>query len=148
LCRRFTNTQEIFGLFERVHAYKKTEVEILYRSFIIIKVIFSTRHPSRSDFEPMRRKENHMDALSAAITIIIVVAALFIFFKLISKPIRLILRLLFNTLLGFVTLFLLNFFGSYIGISIGLNWLNAVVVGVFGLPGLAVLLVLKWLLII
>lgn len=89
-----------------------------------------------------------MDALTAAITIILVVAALFIFFKLISRPIRLILRLLFNTLLGFITLFLLNFFGSYIGISLGLNWLNAVVVGVFGLPGIAVLLVLKWLLII
>ena len=89
-----------------------------------------------------------MDALTAAVTVIIAAAAVIIFFKLIGKPIRLVFRLLFNTLLGFITLFLLNFFGSYVDITLGLNWMNAVIVGVFGLPGIAVLLVLKWLLII
>ena len=89
-----------------------------------------------------------MDTLSSVFTAIIAVAAFVIFFKLIRKPVRLLLRLFFNTLLGFVALFLLNFFGGFIGISLGLNWLNAVVVGVFGLPGLAVLLILQGLLLI
>ena len=89
-----------------------------------------------------------MNPLTAAVVILISAAAIFIFFKLITKPIRLILRLLFNTLLGFVILFLLNFFGGTIGISLGMNWLNAAIVGVFGLPGVVVLLVLRWLLIL
>ena len=42
-------------------------------------------------------------------------------------------------------LFLLNFFGSAIGITLGLNWINALVIGVAGFPGLVLLLLLKYL---
>ena len=50
-----------------------------------------------------------------------------------------------NTVLGFVGLFLVNWLGSYIGISLGINVVNAVVVGTFGIPGLILLLLLRWL---
>ena len=42
-------------------------------------------------------------------------------------------------------LFLLNFFGSAIGITLGLNWINALVIGVAGFPGLVLLLLIKYL---
>ena len=51
-------------------------------------------------------------------------------------------------LLGFLILILINYLGSYIGISIGINWINALVVGILGLPGAALLLILHWLTII
>ena len=54
-------------------------------------------------------------------------------------------KLLINTLVGFAALWVLNFFGDFIGISLGLNWINALVVGVFGFPGVVLLLVLKYL---
>ena len=56
------------------------------------------------------------------------------------------LKFIFNTLLGFAVLIIVNFLGGYIGISLGVNWINAVVIGILGLPGVALLLVLQWLL--
>ena len=63
----------------------------------------------------------------------------------VPKPIRWILKLLLNTAIGFAALFLLNFFGSAIGITLGLNWINALVIGVAGFPGLVLLLLIKYL---
>ena len=38
-----------------------------------------------------------------------------------------------------------HFFGSAIGITLGLNWINALVIGVAGFPGLVLLLLIKYL---
>ena len=65
--------------------------------------------------------------------------------RLFRRPIRWILKLLLNTAIGFAALFLLNFFGSAIGITLGLNWINALVIGVAGFPGLVLLLLIKYL---
>ena len=68
--------------------------------------------------------------------ILVVIAAVFLVWlviRLFRKPIRWILKLLLNTAIGFAALFLLNFFGSAIGI------------GVTGFPGLVLLLLIKYL---
>lgn len=81
--------------------------------------------------------------------ILVVIAAVFLVWlviRLFRKPIRWILKLLLNTAIGFAALFLLNFFGSAIGITLGLNWINALVIGVAGFPGLVLLLLIKYLL--
>lgn len=36
--------------------------------------------------------------------------------------------------------------GPLLGISLGVNWLNALVLGLLGLPGLGLLLMLQWVL--
>ena len=80
--------------------------------------------------------------------ILVVIAAGFLVWRgirLFRKPIRWILKLLLNTAIGFAALFLLNFFGSAIGITLGLDWINALVIGVAGFPGLVLLLLLKYL---
>ena len=77
--------------------------------------------------------------------ILVVIAAVFLVWlviRLFRKPIRWILKLLLNTAIGFAALFLLNFFGSAIGITLGLNWINALVIGVTGFPGLVLLLLI------
>ena len=77
--------------------------------------------------------------------ILIVVAAIFLLWlviRLFRKPIRWILKLLLNTAIGFAALFALNFFGSAVGITLGLNWINALVIGVAGFPGLVLLLLI------
>ena len=43
-------------------------------------------------------------------------------------------------------LFVFNFLGAWIGVSLEITWLSAAVTGVFGIPGVAVLLILKYLL--
>ena len=53
-------------------------------------------------------------------------------------------KMLINALVGFAVLFLLNFAGEFVGLSLGINWINAVVVGVLGAPGVVLLLLLKY----
>ena len=79
---------------------------------------------------------------------IAVVALIFLFIKLFRAPLRLLFKLLINTIGGFITLVIVNWLGSFIGITIGINWINALIVGIFGFPGVGLLLILKWLLVI
>ena len=51
----------------------------------------------------------------------------------------------FSTLLGLAGLIAVDLFGAYIGITLGVNLINAAVVGILGLPGLTLLLLLRWL---
>ncbi len=78
-------------------------------------------------------------AAIAGIILLIVIVRVFI------SPIKILLKLGFNTLLGFAGLIAADIFGAYIGLSPGVNLCNAIVVGIFGIPGLALLILLKWL---
>lgn len=89
-----------------------------------------------------------MDTMESVALGIIVVVLIVVFFMLIKTPIRLIFKLIINTVGGFITLIIVNFLGSFIGISIGVNWLNAIIVAIFGMPGLGLILILKWLMVI
>jgi inhibitor of the pro-sigma K processing machinery len=70
--------------------------------------------------------------------------AMLIILRIFSLPVKWVFKLIINTLLGFLGLFAVNWLGSYIGINLGINIVNAVVVGTLGLPGLVLLLLLKW----
>ncbi|MDD3347430.1 pro-sigmaK processing inhibitor BofA family protein [Oscillibacter sp.] len=61
-------------------------------------------------------------------------------------PLRLALRLLGNTLLGFLALWVVNATAGVTGIALGLNVWNALVIGVLGLPGFVLLLLTQWIL--
>lgn len=63
--------------------------------------------------------------------------------RLFAAPLRLALKVLLNTLLGFAALFLLNLTSSFTGLSLGLNLFNALVIGILGVPGLVLLILLK-----
>jgi len=75
----------------------------------------------------------------AAVVLGLLVLAIFKF------PIKIIFKLIINTVMGFVVLLVLNYAGGFIGISVAVNWINAVIVGVLGLPGVALILLLQWL---
>ena len=81
--------------------------------------------------------------MSEIISVVAVVAFAFIFIKLISAPIRWILKLLINAACGFVSLFLLNMLSGFTGIVFDLNLFSSVLVGLLGLPGVGILLVIK-----
>ena len=68
------------------------------------------------------------------------------FIRLFAVPLKLALKVLFNTLLGFAALFLLNLSSSLTGFSLGLNLMNALVIGILGLPGFVLLLLVQWVL--
>ena len=56
------------------------------------------------------------------------------------------LKLLMNTALGFLALWAVNATAAVTGVALGLNLLNALTVGVFGLPGFVLLLLAQWVL--
>ena len=65
--------------------------------------------------------------------------------RLFKTPLKLALQVLLNTLLGFGALFLLNMTTAITGLSLGLNALNALTIGILGVPGLGMLLLVQWL---
>ena len=80
--------------------------------------------------------------LSVFLTYAGAIILLFIFGKLFLWPLKIILKLAVNSLLGGAAILLINIIGAEIGIIIPLNMLNALIVGVLGLPGAILLIVL------
>ena len=66
---------------------------------------------------------------------------------LLRKPLKMVLRVVLNSALGFGALWLLNTTAAVTGLSLGLNLFNALTIGVLGVPGLGLLLLVKWVLI-
>ena len=66
--------------------------------------------------------------------------------RLLSVPLRLTVRLLGNTLLGFAALWLVRLTTPVTGISLGWNLFNALFIGILGFPGFLLLLLARWVL--
>lgn len=66
--------------------------------------------------------------------------------RLVSGPLRLALRVLVNTALGFGAVWLLNLTTAVTGLHLGLNLFNALTIGILGLPGFGLLVLLRWVL--
>ncbi len=86
----------------------------------------------------------NLTAYEKYIPIVLAVVSIIIAIIIFTRPMKFLVRVLVNTAVGFVELIILNYVGAFIGISVGINLLNAVIVGVLGLPGLALLLILRW----
>ena len=63
--------------------------------------------------------------------------------KFLAWPFKILLRLLLNSIIGGLALLLINFFGHFIGIYIGVNIVTALVAGCLGIPGIVLLLILQ-----
>lgn len=82
-------------------------------------------------------------------TVLVCLLGLFFLIALIRifrTPLRVALKLLVNTLLGFLALWGVRLTSGITGITLGLNPLNALVIGMLGLPGFILLLFIQWLL--
>ena len=74
-------------------------------------------------------------------TLVIALVLILLCVGIFKKPMGCLLRLFVNTLGGFIALFVINYIGGFVGISIGINWINAIIIAVFGLPGVGFLLI-------
>lgn len=82
-------------------------------------------------------------------TIFLAAIAIFLLsltFRLLRKPIAWIFKLMIHAVMGYIALLIFNFVGAWVGLSLGLNWLNAAITGVLGIPGVILLLLIKYLL--
>lgn len=84
--------------------------------------------------------------ISLILTVILAVAALFCFIKLLSAPIRFIFKFIFNMASGFLILLVCEIVLGFFNISIGINLINCLIAGICGIPGVVVLLLIQILL--
>ena len=80
--------------------------------------------------------------LAALLAAFFLIALLQVF----KRPLRLAVKLLANTLLGFFALWAVNVTAGVTGVALGVNVWNALVIGVLGLPGFLLLLLVQWVL--
>lgn len=76
---------------------------------------------------------------------ILLIAAVILMLRIFTLPIRLFFRLLWNAIVGLVLLVIFNALGGLIGINIGVNLLTCLTAGILGIPGIILLLLIKWL---
>ena len=72
--------------------------------------------------------------------LLLIPTALFI----LRRPLGRLWRLGMRSAGGLAALVLFSRIGHLLGISLGVNWLNALVLGLLGLPGFGLLLMLQW----
>lgn len=77
------------------------------------------------------------------LTFLIAIIVLFFIGKFLSFPLKILLKLVINGVLGAVLLFIVNFVGGYFNFSIGINIYTALIAGFLGIPGVIFLVFLK-----
>ena len=80
-----------------------------------------------------------MDLTQKIIAAILAGFFLIALIRVFSTPLRLVLKLLLNTLLGFLALWAVRLTAGLTGVALGLNLWNALVIAVLGLPGFVLL---------
>lgn len=80
---------------------------------------------------------NMLPWLLGGLVVVVAMAAL-------QRPLRGLVRLVARTGVGLAILWLLSKVGGLIGVALGVNLFNALVLGVLGAPGFGLLLMLPW----
>ncbi|MCI9287484.1 MAG: transcriptional regulator [Clostridia bacterium] len=78
--------------------------------------------------------------------ILIGVAVLFIVLKLLALPMKIIIKLVINGLVGGLVIFIVNLIGANFGFMIDLTWITALIVGFLGVPGVVIVTILQFIL--
>ena len=80
------------------------------------------------------------------ITYIACICFLFIFGRVFIVPISKVVKLVLNSILGGLLIFVINLIGANFGFHIGLNFFTSILVGLLGLPGAICIVIIKILL--
>lgn len=81
--------------------------------------------------------------MSTILVYILAVLGVCLIAKIFSAPIKLVIKLLANALIGGIALIIINWIGAFFGFHIDLNFFSALITGALGIPGIIILLILK-----
>ena len=81
--------------------------------------------------------------LNSAIIFLACLIVIIIIGKIFYVPLKHIVKLLINSLLGGLVIYIVNVIGASFGFHIGLNTVTAIFVGILGVPGVVVLVLVK-----
>lgn len=82
--------------------------------------------------------------MAAEMKIAVVAVVVLVALVVLRRPLKGLLRLLGRTAAGLAGLFAFSQVGGLIGVSLGVNLLNALVLALLGVPGFGLLLMLNW----
>lgn len=77
------------------------------------------------------------------ITYLACICFIFIFGRIFIVPLKKILKLILNSVLGGIIIFVINLIGANFGFHIGLNFFTSIIIGLLGLPGVVCLIIIK-----
>lgn len=77
------------------------------------------------------------------ITYLACICFIFIFGRIFIVPITKILKLVLNSVLGGIVIYVINLIGGAFGFHIGLNFFTSILIGLLGLPGVVCLIIVK-----
>jgi inhibitor of the pro-sigma K processing machinery len=87
-----------------------------------------------------------MDTLNMILAGLFLLVAIYIGAQLIMKPLKLISKLIINSLIGIVLLLIANYGGSFFGFELPINIITILVAGFLGIPGILLLVCFQLLL--
>ncbi len=77
------------------------------------------------------------------LAVFLAIGAVYIIGMLLVLPIKLIVKLVINGIIGAAVLFAINFIGQSFNFNIGINPITALVAGLLGVPGVILLIVVR-----
>jgi inhibitor of the pro-sigma K processing machinery len=81
--------------------------------------------------------------LSAILELAVIIVGVYLFLKLLSAPLKLAIKLLLHAGLGFLLLIVEEIIGGFFNFSLGITFLNCLIAGILGIPGVIMLVLLK-----
>ena len=77
------------------------------------------------------------------LTYLACICFLFLFGRIFIVPIKKVLKLVVNSILGGAIIYIINLIGNSSNFHIGLNFFTSILIGILGIPGAVVLVILK-----
>lgn len=87
-----------------------------------------------------------VDTMQILFAIGFIVFLVYIVSRILLKPIKLVLKILVNSLFGLLLLWGFNFIGAFFDILIPINVVTILLAGFLGIPGLILLIIMQFLL--
>lgn len=81
--------------------------------------------------------------LSVVLPFLGALLVLYIILKILALPVKIIIKLLVNGLIGGVIIFAINYIGASFGFVLPLEWWSAILVGILGIPGAIILVLIQ-----
>lgn len=77
------------------------------------------------------------------LALLFLAAIVFAIVRILLGPLKILFKLVYSCIVSAIGIFLFNFIGGIVGIHVGLNLITVLIVGLLGLPGLALILILQ-----
>jgi len=87
-----------------------------------------------------------METINIVIAVAVLLVVLFFIGQVLVKPVKLLWKLLLNSLIGLLLLLAVNYLGAYYAFSLPINIVTVLIAGFMGIPGVFLLICFQLLL--